>query len=147
MPGFRGVRNPAKATMAASIVKGAAIGIAYVLTGVPHPLLFAVLTMALAMVPLGAWVALATAALILPLQGGTLWAAAGLFGFGAAMLLIGDNFIQPALIGGTAQLPFLPVLIGILGGIESFGFGGPLPRPGDHGGSADRMARMDRRRG
>jgi len=111
-------------TVAAAIVKGAVIGIAYVLAGVPHPLLFAVLTMALAMVPLGAWVALATAALILPFQGGTLLAAAGLFGFGAAMLLFGDNFIQPALIGGTAQLPFLPVLIGILGGIESVGLVG-----------------------
>ena len=130
-PGARLVRKVADATratvngtVAAAIVKGAVIGIAYVLTGVPHPLLFAVLTMALAMVPLGAWVALATAALILPLQGGTLLAAAGLFGFGAAMLLIGDNFIQPALIGGAAQLPFLPVLIGILGGIESFGLVG-----------------------
>ena len=117
-------RATVNGTVAAAIVKGAVIGIAFVLTGVPHPLLFAVLTMALAMVPLGAWVALATAALILPLQGGTLLAAAGLFGFGAAMLLIGDNFIQPALIGGAAQLPFLPVLIGILGGIESFGLVG-----------------------
>jgi predicted PurR-regulated permease PerM len=117
-------RATVNGTVAAAILKGAVIGIAYVLTGVPHPLLCAVLTMALAMVPLGAWVALAAAALILPFQGGTLLAAAGLFGFGAATLLIGDNFIQPALIGGTAQLPFLPVLIGILGGIESFGLVG-----------------------
>jgi predicted PurR-regulated permease PerM len=117
-------RATVNGTVAAAIVKGAVIGIAYVLTGVPHPLLCAVLTMALAMVPLGAWVALAAAALILPFQGGTLLAAAGLFGFGAATLLIGDNFIQPALIGGTAQLPFLLVLIGILGGIESFGLVG-----------------------
>jgi hypothetical protein len=29
--------------------------------------------------------------------------------------------IQPALIGGAARLPFLPVLIGIIGGMESFG--------------------------
>jgi predicted PurR-regulated permease PerM len=47
-PGERLVRKIADAiratvngTVAASIVKGAAIGIAYVLTGVPHPLLFA----------------------------------------------------------------------------------------------------------
>jgi predicted PurR-regulated permease PerM len=57
----------------------------------------------------------------LPVEGGTSLSAAGLFGFGAAVLLTGNNCIQPALIGGTAQLPFLPVLIGILGGIESFG--------------------------
>jgi predicted PurR-regulated permease PerM len=77
--------------------------------------------MTLAMVPLGAWLALATAALILPVHGGTGLVAAGLFGFGAATLLIGENVVQPALIGGAARLPFLLVLIGILGGMQSFG--------------------------
>jgi predicted PurR-regulated permease PerM len=77
-PGERLVRKIAEAiratvngTVAASIVKGAALGIAYVLTGVPHPLLFAVLTMTLAMVPLGAWMALTTAVLVLFIEGGT----------------------------------------------------------------------------
>ncbi|WP_094193615.1 AI-2E family transporter [Bradyrhizobium viridifuturi] len=115
------IRATVNGTMAAAILKGAAIGIAYVAMGVPHPLLFAVLTTALAMVPLGAWIALTTAALILAAHSGTLLAPAGLFVFGAAILLIGDNFIHPALIGGTAQLPFLLVLIGILGGMQSFG--------------------------
>jgi hypothetical protein len=70
------------------------------------------------------WVALVTAALILPLHGGTLLAAARLFGFGAAILLIGENFIQPALIGGAARLRFLLVLIGIFGEMQSFGMVG-----------------------
>jgi predicted PurR-regulated permease PerM len=108
-------------TVAAAIAKGAVIGIAYVLTGVPHPLLFAVLTMTLAMVPLGAWVALTTAVLVLLIQGGTWMVAAGLAGFGVATLLIGENVIQPALNGGAARLPFLLVLIGIIGGMQSFG--------------------------
>jgi predicted PurR-regulated permease PerM len=127
-PGQRLVREIADAiratvsgTVAAAIMKGAVIGAAYVLTGVPHPLLFTVLTMALAMVPLGAWAALATAVLILLVHGGTWWVAAGLAGFGAATLLIGENLIQPALIGGAARLPFLLVLIGIIGGMQSFG--------------------------
>jgi predicted PurR-regulated permease PerM len=118
------VRATVNGTVAAAIVKGAVIGVAYSLTGVPHPLLFAALTMVLAMMPLGAWVALITAALILFLHGGTWLATAGLFGFGAAMLLVGDNLIQPALIGSTARLPFLLVLIGILGGMQSFGLVG-----------------------
>ena len=118
------IRATVSGTMAEAIVKGAGIGIAYVVMGVPHPLLFAVLTTALAMVPLGAWVALSTAALILAPHSGTLLAPAGLFVFGAAILLIGDNLIHPALIGGAAQLPFLLVLIGILGGMQSFGLVG-----------------------
>jgi predicted PurR-regulated permease PerM len=115
------VRATVNGTVAASIVKGAVIGIAYVLTGVPHPLLFTVLTITLAMVPLGAWVALTTAVLVLLIHGGTWLVAVGLAGFGAAILLIGENFIQPVLIGGAARLPFLLVLIGIIGGMQSFG--------------------------
>jgi predicted PurR-regulated permease PerM len=118
------IRATVNGTVAAAIAKGAVVGVAYSLTGVPHPLLFAVLTIALAMVPLGAGVALITAALMLLLHGGTWLATAGLIGFGAAVLLIGDHLIQPALIGSTARLPFLLVLIGILGGMQSFGLVG-----------------------
>jgi predicted PurR-regulated permease PerM len=110
--------------VAVAVAEGAIIGIAYVLAGVPQPLLFALLTMAFAMVPFGAWAALTAVALILLLHGGSLLVAAGLFGFGATVMLIGDNFIQPALIGGTTRLPFLVVLIGILGGLQSFGLVG-----------------------
>src|ERR1700729_2861796 len=115
------IRAAVNGTVAAAILKGAIIGIGYVLSGVPHPLLFTVLTMTLAMVPLGAWLALAAAALMLPIHDGSWLMAAGLFSLGAATLLIGENVIQPALIGGAARLPFLLVLIGILGGMQSFG--------------------------
>lgn len=37
------------------------------------------------------------------------------------VMLLGDNLVQRALIGGSARLPFLFVLIGILGGIQCFG--------------------------
>src|SRR5258708_268858 len=117
-------RATVNGTIAAAIAKGAVIGIAYILTGVPHPVLFTFLTMALAMVPLGAWLALGVAALTLALQDGTLLVPAALFVFGAGTLLIGDNFVQPALIGGSAELPFLLVLIGILCGLQSFGLVG-----------------------
>lgn len=117
-------RATVNGTIAAAIVKGAVVGIAYVVMGVPHPLLFSAMTIVLAMVPLGAWVVLAAASLTLVVQDGILLVPVGLFVFGAAVLLIGDNFIQPALIGGSAELPFLLVLIGILGGMQSFGLVG-----------------------
>jgi predicted PurR-regulated permease PerM len=115
------IRATVSGTVVAAIVKGAVIGVAYFLTGVPHPLLFTMLTMALALVPLGAWAALAAAVLILVVRSGTWWVVGGLAGFGAATLLIGENFVQPALIGGAVRLPFLLVLIGIIGGMQSFG--------------------------
>jgi predicted PurR-regulated permease PerM len=115
------IRGTVNGTVAVAVVEGAIIGIAYVLSGVPHPLLFAVLTIAFAMMPFGAWLAFSAAALVLLLHGGSLWAAAGLFGFGAVVMLIGDNFIQPAFIGGTTRLPFLLILVGIVGGLQTFG--------------------------
>ena len=115
------VRATVNGTVAASILKGAIIGTAYGLTGVPHAFLFAWLTMMLAMVPLGAWTALALAVLALLAKGGTLLVGVGLAVFGAATLLIAENVIQPALIGGAARLPFLLVLVGIIGGMQSFG--------------------------
>jgi predicted PurR-regulated permease PerM len=115
------VRGTVRGTVTVAIADGVILGMAYIVAGVPQPLMFAVLTMTFAMVPFGAWVVFTAATLILLLHGGSLWAAAGLVAFCAAALLIADNFIQPALIGGTTRLPFLLVLIGILGGLTSFG--------------------------
>jgi predicted PurR-regulated permease PerM len=56
-------------------------------------------------------------------------AAAGLFGFGAAVMLVGDNVVQPYLIGNAIRLPFLWVLIGILGGVETLGLSGLFVGP------------------
>jgi hypothetical protein len=65
------VRATVNGPLAAAIVVGAVMSAASVLTGVPHPMRFAMLAMALAMVPFGARAALATALLILLTHGGT----------------------------------------------------------------------------
>ena len=103
---------------------------AYVIAGVPSPLLFALLTIAFAMVPLGAWVIFTSAALLLAVQGGSVFAATGVFLVGAVVMLIGDIFVWPKLVGNHARLPFLAALIGIFGGLQTFGliglFVGPM---------------------
>jgi predicted PurR-regulated permease PerM len=118
------IRGIVNGTVAVAVADGVIIGMAYVLAGVPHPLLFAVLTMAFAMVPFGAWAAFTAATLMLLIHGSSFLMAVGLFGFCAAVMLIGDSLIQPALVGGTTRLPFLLVLVGILGGLKSFGLVG-----------------------
>ncbi|WP_426437392.1 AI-2E family transporter [Bradyrhizobium genosp. P] len=115
------VRATVNGTAVAALGKGLLVGIAYVICGVPHPLLFAGLTVASAMVPLGAWIVLIVAALMVPAYSGSWPASVMLFAVGAAVLLVGDNVVQPALIGEAAELPFLLVLIGMLGGLQSFG--------------------------
>jgi predicted PurR-regulated permease PerM len=115
-------RGTFNGTVLVAISEGALIGIGYLVTGVPHAVLFAAITAAFAMLPFGAWFAFTAAALLLLSQGGAILVATLLFGWGAAVMMIGDNFIQPGLIGGSVRLPFLWALIGIFGGIHTFGF-------------------------
>lgn len=115
------VRGTVTGTVVVAVVEGVIIGAAYVIAGVPAPFLFAFLTAAFAMLPLGAWVAFTAAALVLLVQGGSGLAAAAVFGWGALVMLIGDHFFWPTLVGGAARLPFLFALIGIFGGMQAFG--------------------------
>jgi predicted PurR-regulated permease PerM len=118
------VRGIVSGTVVVAVSEGLFIGLAYVFAGVPNPLLFSLLTMAFAMVPLGAWVVFSGAALLLLLQGGSVFGAAGVFGFGALVMLVGDFLVWPALVGNQARLPFLLALIGIFGGVQAFGLVG-----------------------
>jgi predicted PurR-regulated permease PerM len=73
--------------------------------------------------------------------GGAWLMAAGLAGVGTAVLL--ENVILPALNGEAARIPFVLVLVGIIGGIGSVRIARSFPRPRDNGGPADHMARVD----
>jgi predicted PurR-regulated permease PerM len=74
----------------------------------------------LAVIPFGAPLAFGVAALYLAAMGGTLTGAA-VFCFGLIVVFVADHFVRPVIIGGAARLPFLWVLLGILGGLETFG--------------------------
>ena len=63
------VRDTVNGTVLVAVIEGTPIGIVYALAGVPHARLFALLTIAFAMLPFGAWVAFTTAALVLLLSG------------------------------------------------------------------------------
>jgi predicted PurR-regulated permease PerM len=118
------VRGTVTGTLVVALGEGVLIGFGYVMAGVPNAVLFGFLTAAFAMLPLGAWIAFSAAALTLLASGGSAFMAIGVFGWGALVMLAGDNFVQPALIGGAARLPFLWALIGILGGLGTFGLVG-----------------------
>ncbi len=99
---------------------GAVLGIGYAVAGAPHPALLGGATAIAAVIPMGAPVVLALAAALVLAEGKAL-AAAILFAFGMAIIFVADHAIRPALIGGATRLPFLWVLLGILGGVETFG--------------------------
>jgi predicted PurR-regulated permease PerM len=134
------VRDTVNGTVVVAVIEGTLIGIVYALAGVPHAVLFGLLTIAFAMLPFGAWAAFTAAALLLLLSGGSFWSAALVMAFGSLIMLIGDNFLWPALVRGTAQLPFLLAFIGIFGGLQTFGLLGLFI------GATDCVARLARKR-
>jgi|UPI00069F522A predicted PurR-regulated permease PerM len=122
----RGVVN---GTVLVAIGEGLLIGVGYWVAGLPQAVFFTLLTVAFALLPLGAWIAVTAAALMLAIQHDAWLGAAGVFGWGAAVMLAGDNLVQPALIGGSARLPLVWTLVGILGGVETFGLVGLFVGP------------------
>jgi len=108
--------------------EGLLLGIAYVVSGVPHPTLFGLLTAILAMVPFGAAVAIIAASLTLAAKGQII-AAVVIVVAGVIVTFMADHFIRPVLIGGATRLPFIWVLLGILGGVSAWGLVGLFAGP------------------
>jgi predicted PurR-regulated permease PerM len=102
---------------------GFILGIVYLCTGVPHPTLFGLFTAIAAMVPFGAPVVFGVAALIQLTQGSVV-SAIVIAVSGFVVTFAADHFVRPTLIGSATQLPFLWVLLGILGGVETWGLVG-----------------------
>ena len=122
------VRAAVNGTVLVAIGEGTLIGVGYAIANVPRPVLFTVATIAFAMLPFGAWAAFGVAGIVLAVQG-HIAAAIGLVIFGAAVMLIGDNLVQPALIGNSMELPFLWTFVATFGGLETFGLVGLFVGP------------------
>ncbi len=117
------IRGTVNGLVFVGLGEGAVLAAAYVALGLPHPALFGGATAVLATIPFGAPLVFGLAALVLLSQDG-LWPALLLFGIGIVVVFVADHFLRPVLIGGSAKLPFLWVLLGILGGLEGFGLVG-----------------------
>lgn len=122
------VRATVNGTVLVSVAEGGIVGVGYAVAGVPQPLLFATFTIVLALVPFGAWAAFGLASLIL-IGNGQVLAGGLLFGFGAAVMTVGDNVVQPTVIGSAVELPFLLAMIGAFGGLAELGLVGLFVGP------------------
>jgi predicted PurR-regulated permease PerM len=108
--------------------EGFLLGLVYGVCGVPHATVMGALTAVAAMVPFAAPVVFSLAALLL-VAGGSVAAAIFVMAAGLVVTFVADHFVRPALIGGATRLPFLWVLLGILGGVEAFGLLGLFVGP------------------
>jgi predicted PurR-regulated permease PerM len=117
------IRATVDGVVLVAVAEGAIMAVVYAVAEAPHPILFGVVTGVFAMIPFAAPVAFGVVAIILANQGSVI-AAFVVAGIGLAVLFVADHFVRPVIIGEGAKLPFLWVLLGILGGVESFGLVG-----------------------
>jgi predicted PurR-regulated permease PerM len=100
--------------------QGILLGFGYAAVGFQHATILGVVTALVALIPFAAKIIVVGAALIL-FAGGHLGEGVGLLSFGLIIIILSDNYLKPKLIGDAVKLPFVWTLLGILGGIETFG--------------------------
>jgi len=105
-----------------AVAQGVLLGVGFWIAGLPSPLVFGVLGVILALVPM-----VGPALLWIP---GAIWLATrGETGYAIFLALWGsivvglvDNLLRPLLISGRAEVPTLAVFVGVIGGLAAFGF-------------------------
>lgn len=113
-----------------ALIQGALVGVAFLMVGLPAPLVFGALAALAALLPMGGTAVIwLPAAIVLAVQ--NRWIAAiFLLVWGGLLVSMIDNFLKPMLISGRAQVPTLLVFVGVLGGVSAFGatglFLGPI---------------------
>jgi predicted PurR-regulated permease PerM len=114
------IRATVNGLVLVGLAEGILLGIGYEIARAPSAALWAVATGVLAIIPFGAPLAFIAVAGLLAAQG-QMAAAAGIAAWGVIVLFVADHFVRPAIIGNATKLPFLAVLLGILGGVETLG--------------------------
>ena len=117
------IRATVNGLVLVGLAEGVLIGIAYAIAGLSSPALWAFGTGVLAIIPFGAPLAFLAAAALLAVNG-SVSGAIGVALWGALVLFVADHFVRPGMIGNATRLPFLAVLFGILGGVETLGLVG-----------------------
>lgn len=114
------IRATVNGLVLVGLIEGFFLGIAYAVAGIPSPTLWGAATGIFAMIPLAMPAIFGAASLILFAQGNAI-AASLLFVWGLLVLFVGDHVIRPAIISGAVRLSLLWILLGIIGGIDTFG--------------------------
>src|SRR5437763_10863859 len=103
------------------LAEGFLLGIVYFAVILPYPAIIGAITAVAAVIPFAAPVVYTLAGLYLLATGNTVGGIVIIVA-GSVIVFVADHFVRPVLIGGAARLPFLLVLLGLLGGLATFGF-------------------------
>lgn len=108
-------------SLSTAIVQGTLVGIAFAIVGLPSPIVFTVIAMFAALVPVvGTSIVWVPAAIVLAIQGA--WGSlVFMVVWSVAIVMSADNVIRPLFVSSQAKISTLPVFIGLFGGISAFG--------------------------
>lgn len=122
------VRGVVLGILGTAIAQGVLAGIGFWIAGIKAAPLLGFVTFLLSPVPVGPPLVWIPAGLYLIYNGATGW---GIFvlAWGALVVSTIDNIIRPLIISHGSDLPFVLVLLGVLGGAVAFGFIGVFLGP------------------
>jgi predicted PurR-regulated permease PerM len=112
----------------AALVQGVLVGLGYWVAGVGAPVFLAALTTVCGLIPFAAPAVWASVCVWLFFKGSTV-ASIGLLIWGGIIMGWTDHIVRPFLISREAEIPFLIVLFGVLGGLAAFGLVGLFVGP------------------
>jgi len=126
----RTIRGSAYSVLATSVAQGALAGVGYYITGAPTPLLLGMLTMVISLIPFGPpFMYVPVSAYLLFFSGLPWYHGVGLIIWGIVVVSTIDNVLRPIFISQTTKLSAMLVLVGVLGGVASFGLLGVFIGP------------------
>jgi predicted PurR-regulated permease PerM len=114
------VRGAVNGLVLVGLGVGALMAVAYAVAGAPHPAALGLATGLLGMVPFGALLVLGPVVLYL-FAAGAMTAALTLAAAGALASCVADHFVRPGVLTSGSKLPMVLALLGIVGGLETFG--------------------------
>ncbi len=115
--------------LAVAIAQGTLGGFAFLVLGIPAPVLWGSAMAIFSLVPLfGSFTIWGSASIIL-IVSGSYAKGIGLFIFGVAVISTVDNILKPLIIGGRTKIHMLLIFFSVLGGIKFFGFIGFILGP------------------
>jgi predicted PurR-regulated permease PerM len=112
----------------AAVIQGVLVGIGYWVAGIGAPVFLAALTTVCGLIPFAAPAIWLGIVLWLLMKGSTV-AAIGLAVWGGIVMGWTDHIVRPFLISREADIPFLIVMFGVLGGLAAFGLVGLFVGP------------------
>lgn len=104
-----------------ALAQGVLVGLGFALVGLPSPVVFGAVAAVASLIPyVGTSLVWVPAAVVLFTQGR--WVAAlFLAAWSLAVVSSADNVVRPLFISGRAQISTLPVFLGLIGGLSTFG--------------------------